>query len=483
MGQQGFVKDEIRLINYRRSRTVHWDEVAQRKIAKHGPSAHYHSRLTTIYRSVIAGHERVLEVGCGAGDLLANIQPEFGVGVDISGSMLSKAAERHPGMHFVRADGHHLPLSGTFDLIILSDLLNDVWDVQAILVEVNRLSNPSTRVVANSYSRVWQLPLLVAQTLRLAKPLDEQNWLTTEDVRNLMELADLEVVRNFPEILFPLNIPILTALLNRFLVKFPPFSWLALTNFVVARQSPAKAAHRHRSVSVIIPARNEEGNIERLFEWVPQMGEQTELIFIEGHSKDNTYLAIENAIRAHPERNCQLARQTGKGKGDAVRLGFQMAKGDVLMILDSDLSVSPNDLPRFYDAIVEGKGDMINGVRLVYPMENAAMRPMNLLGNKFFSLTFSWLFGQPVKDTLCGTKVLSRGAYNKIASNRASFGDFDPYGDFDLLFGAARLSLKITDMPVRYRSRTYGAPNISRWRDGWLLLRMTLFAAAKIKFI
>jgi glycosyltransferase involved in cell wall biosynthesis len=188
-------------------------------------------------------------------------------------------------------------------------------------------------------------------------------------------------------------------------------------------------------------------------------------------------------INEHPERECQLARQSGKGKGDAVRLGFDMAKGDVLMILDSDLSVTPDDLPRFYEAILEGKGELINGVRLVYPMENLAMRPANLIGNKFFGLAFSWVFGQPVKDTLCGTKVLSREAYAEIAANRAYFGDFDPYGDFDLLFGASKLSLKITDMPVRYRSRTYGAPNISRWRDGLLLLRMTLFAAFKIKFI
>lgn len=484
MVDQKFVKDEVGLTKHRQLRTVHWDDVAKRKIATHGPSAYYHNRLATIYHSVTAGHARVLEVGCGSGDLLAGMQPKFGVGVDISGAMLTKAKERHGDLHLVRADGHHLPLTGSFDLIILSDLLNDAWDVQALLVEVNRLSNSSTRVVVNFYSRLWQLPLFIAQAFGLAKPLDEQNWLTIEDIHNLMELADLEVVRSFPEILFPLNIPILSSLFNRFLVKFPPFSWFALTNFVVARRSPPRTAVRKElSVSVVIPARNEAGNVDRLFERVPQMGENVELIFVEGHSKDNTYEAIEKAIQDHPERNCRLARQTGKGKGDAVRLGFQLAKGDVLMILDSDLSVSPDDLPRFYDAIADGKGDLINGVRLVYPMENAAMRPMNLLGNKFFSLTFSWLFGQPVKDTLCGTKALSRTAYNRIAGNRAYFGKFDPYGDFDLLFGAARLSLKIIDLPIRYRSRTYGAPNISRWRDGWVLLRMTIFAAIKIKFV
>jgi len=479
-----FIKDDIGLTLHRKQRSKHWDTVAQRKVAEHGPSAYYHSRLATIYQSVTASHAKILEIGMGTGDLLAKLQPEFGVGVDISAGMVSKARNRHPELHFVQADGHRLPMEGKFDLIILSDLLNDVWDVQAILAEVSRLSSPSTRVVVNFYSRLWQFPLNIAQAVGLAKRLAEQNWLTTEDISNLMELSDLDVIRRFPEILFPINIPLLTPFSNRILVKFPPFSWLALTSFIVARPAPNKERREgEASVSVIIPARNEAGNIEHLFERIPSMGVNTEFVFVEGHSKDNTYEAIENAIRAHPERTCQLIRQTGKGKGDAVRLGFEMANGEVLMILDSDLSVSPDDLPRFYNAIIEGRGELINGVRLVYPMENLAMRPLNFLGNKFFSLAFSWIFGQSVKDTLCGTKVVSRSTYAKIKANRSYFGDFDPYGDYDLLFGAAKLSLRITDMPVRYRSRTYGAPNISRWRDGWLLLRMTLFAAKKIKFV
>lgn len=484
MNREKFIKDNIGLAKHRKQRSQHWDAVALQKVAKHGPSAYYHSRLASIYSSFGADRPCVLEIGSGNGDLLANVKPQFGVGVDISRGMVEKARQRHPELAFVQADGHHLPFEGTFDLIILSDLLNDVWDVQAILFEVSRLTTASTRVVVNFYSRLWQVPLNLAQWFRLAKPLAEQNWLTTEDVANLMELEDFEVVRSFPEVLLPINTPLLTPFANRFLVKFPPFSWFALTNFIVARPSLSPQEKRAaRSVSVVIPARNEAGNIERLFERVPYMGPSTELIFIEGHSEDNTYEVIGKAIQAHPEWNCQLVRQRGKGKGDAVRLGFEIANGEILMILDSDLSVSPGDLPRFYEAVVEGKGELINGVRLVYPMENQAMRPANLLGNKFFSLAFSWIFGQPVKDTLCGTKVLSREAYNEIAANRAYFGDFDPYGDFDLLFGAAKLSLKITDMPVRYRSRTYGAPNISRWRDGWLLLRMTVFAAMKIKFV
>ncbi|HNS91113.1 MAG TPA: glycosyltransferase family 2 protein, partial [Deltaproteobacteria bacterium] len=233
---------------------------------------------------------------------------------------------------------------------------------------------------------------------------------------------------------------------------------------------------------VVVPARNEEGNIEEIFRRTPEMGAGTELIFVEGGSGDDTCGAIERAMKAHPQRRSSFLRQTGTGKGDAVRLGFAHATGDILMILDADMTVPPEDLPRFYDAIVSGRGEFINGVRLVYPMEKQAMRYLNLVGNKFFSLAFSWLLGQPVKDTLCGTKVLSRENYERIAANRSYFGDFDPFGDFDLLFGAAKQNLKIVEMPVRYRQRLYGDTNIDRWRHGVILLRMVLFAMRRIKF-
>jgi glycosyltransferase involved in cell wall biosynthesis len=235
-------------------------------------------------------------------------------------------------------------------------------------------------------------------------------------------------------------------------------------------------------VSVIVAARNEEGNITNIFKRTPDMGGGTELIFVEGGSRDNTFEAIKKEIRTNPEKRAFAYQQTGKGKGDAVRLGFSKATGDILMILDADMTVSPENLPLFYNALVSGKGEFINGVRLVYPMENEAMRFWNLVGNKFFSLAFSWLLGQTIKDTLCGTKVLTKKNYEKIAANRAYFGEFDPFGDFDLIFGAAKQNLKIVDLPIRYRDRNYGDTNISRWRHGVILLRMTIFAALKIKF-
>jgi len=295
----------------------------------------------------------------------------------------------------------------------------------------------------------------------------------------MFNLAGFETIRSWQEMLWPLP---LGGFFNKFLVRFWPFKEFALANFLVARPQP-ETINKNPIVSVIVPARNEAGNIKAIFERVPKMGQDSELVFVEGHSQDDTYATIEKEIAAHPSTPSLLLRQTGIGKADAVRLGFEQANGEVLMILDADLTVPPEDLPRFYEALVSGKGEFINGVRLVYPMEEQAMRSLNFLGNKFFSIAFSWLLGQPIKDTLCGTKVLWKKDYEIIAANRSYFGDFDPFGDFDLIFGAAKQNLKIVDLPIRYRERTYGSTNISRWKHGLLLMRMVAFAARRIKFV
>jgi ubiquinone/menaquinone biosynthesis C-methylase UbiE len=469
---------------FQQSRRAQWDAVAKKRDTWTGWGGYYSQRLVEIYRFLIVPGQRVLELGCGQGDLLAAVLPEVGVGIDFSAEMLSRARLRHPELRFIQADVQDLCLKEKFDIIILSDLVNDLWDVQGVLEKVAPLCHAQTRIIINSYSRLWELPLALATKWDLASARLYQNWLTVEDISALLNLADFEVIRHWPEILWPLGTPVLAALANRGLVKFWPFRMLALTNFIIARPLPCRQNGPEKPrVSVIVPARNEAGNIPEIFARTPEMGAGTELVLVEGHSKDNTYETMEAARAQYPERACQLWRQTGVGKGDAVRLGFAQASGDILMILDADLTVPPEDLPRFYEALVSGKAEFVNGVRLVYPMEEKAMRFLNLLGNKFFSLAFSWLLGQPVKDTLCGTKVLWKSEYETIAANRVYFGEFDPFGDFDLLFGAARLNLKILDLPIRYRERTYGSTNIQRWSHGWLLLRMVMFAAKRLKFV
>jgi len=480
------VGTDVAQIEYTAARIAHWDDVATRSDTAHNWSGAYQARLTRVFGSLVAPNQRVLAIGCGQGDLLAALHPSFGLGLDFSAEMLRRAARRHPQLSFARADAHGLDLTDShpFDVVILSDLVNDLWDVEVAFGQLKRVTGPASRLILNFYSRLWEVPLDLTRALGMGKPLLEQNWLTVQDVDNLLRLADFEVTRRWDEILLPVRAGGVEELANRYLARVWPLEVADLTHFVVARPTP-----RHDStpteplVSVIVPARNESGNIAAILDRTPEMGRGTELVFVEGHSSDATYATIEREIARRPDRQCQLLRQTGKGKGDAVRTGFAHARGDVLMILDADLTVAPEDLPRFLSALRSGKGEFINGVRLVYPMQKQAMRFFNLLGNKFFSLAFSWLLGQSIKDTLCGTKVLSAANYQRIAAARAYFGDFDPFGDFDLLFGAARLNLKIVDLPIRYRERTYGTTNIQRWRHGWLLLRMVLFAARRIKFV
>jgi SAM-dependent methyltransferase len=469
---------------YREERIRHWDQLAAGAGTGANLGEYYHGRLLTVYQGLIPPHQSILELGCGRGDLLAGLRPRRGVGLDFSPRVLAEAGARHPELEFFLGDALEAQFEEKFDFIILSDLANEIWDVQALLERARLWAGPRTRLIINTYSRVWEYPLLVAEKLGLRRPSLSQNWLTVEDLANLMRLTGFEVVRSWPEMLWPGPPRFWADLVNRYLARVAPFKWFNLTNFMVARPVPAGASlEPPPRVSVIVPARNEAGNIRAIFERTPELGGGTELVLVEGHSTDGTFETMASVREDFPERDCLLLRQTGRGKGEAVRLGMTRASGQIFMILDADLTVPPEDLPRFYRALVEGQGDFINGVRLVYPMEKEAMRFANLFGNKFFSLLFTWLLGQPIKDTLCGTKVLWREDYELLAANRDYFGDFDPFGDFDLLFGAVKLNLKIVEIPIRYRQRTYGSTNIDRWRHGWLLLKMAAFASGKIKFI
>src|SRR6185436_15116227 len=283
------------------------------------------------------------------------------------------------------ADAHQLDgVEGPFDAIVLSDLLNDIWDVQAALGQLQRLCTNATRIVLNVYSHLWEAPLRIAAGCGMARPKLQQNWLTREDVSNLLALSGFEVINHREEILFPAPVPGLRALANEYAVKLWPVRYLALTHVIVARRSPSAARESLPTVSVVVPARNEAGNIGRIVREVPEMGSGTDIVFVEGHSTDATLESIESAIQSNPSRKISLHRQAGTGKGDAVRLGFEKARGDILMVLDADLTVDPAILPRFYEAISSGRGEFINGVRLVYPMQKEAMRPLNFLGNKFF---------------------------------------------------------------------------------------------------
>ncbi len=440
----------------------------------------YHALLAHYYNLLIPAGASVLEIGCGSGDLLARLHAAKKTGVDLSPHQLEAARRRVPNAEFHAQAGEELSLPGTFDVIIISDTLNLAADVQRLLERLHAVSHRDTRLLINFQNTLWRPVLTLARWLGLKAPQPQNSWLASSDVVNLLQLGGWDPLSREGRILVPFRALGIGTLINRWLA--PLLQWFCLTVFVVARRAPAPA-DRPLTVSVIIPARNESGNIAAAVARTAELGAGTELIFVEGHSRDDTWAAIQQVAAANPHRRIKTLRQTGRGKGDAVRAGFAAATGEILMILDADLTMPPEELPKFYDVIASGRAEFANGVRLVYPMDKEAMQFLNLCANKAFGLIFTWLLGQPVKDTLCGTKVLTRAHYERIAANRAYFGDFDPFGDFDLLFGAAKLNLKIADVPIRYRERTYGTTNIQRWRHGLLLLRMIAFAARKLKFV
>jgi ubiquinone/menaquinone biosynthesis C-methylase UbiE len=459
----------------------HYDGLASQRDRYRQTHRYYYGLLSSQYRYFIPVGKKVLEVGCGTGDLLRSLEPSVGVGLDISPKMVEIARKKHPQLEFQAGSIDQLKFTGTFDYIVLSGLLGELEDVQAFFQALRKFCTKDTRIVIEYHSYLWQSMLRGAEKLGAKIPQPELNWLTAADIENFLELAGYQTIKKERSTLVPVDLWVFSYLINRYLAKLPFLNALTLNHFIVAR--PLFEPEKEHSVSILVPCRNEKGNIEAAITRTPAFGSRQEFIFVEGHSRDGTYEEIARVIRKYPQKDIQLYRQPGKGKGDAVRFGFSKATGDILMILDADLTVMPEDLPKFYDAICSNKGEFINGCRLVYPLEKEAMRFLNLLANKMFGLFFSWLLGQRFKDTLCGTKVMFRRHYEELAANRHYFGDFDPFGDFDLIFGAVKLNLKVRELPIRYKSRQYGETQIQRFRHGLLLARMCLFAMKKIKFI
>ncbi len=448
---------------------------------------YYYKDILKFLKFSIPEGSRVLEIGCGTGYVLKALKPSRGVGIDISAGMIEEARKENPAsnIQFMQMDAENLQLDETFDYIVLSDTLAYFEDIQQAFIQLKKVIHSGTRILITYHSFLWEPFFKVAEWFRLKMPQNKLNWLNKGDIVNLLKLEGIEVVKEGRRFLFPRFFPLLSWFVNKYIAHLPFFNRLCVTGYIIARPvKPEPVDNKNYSVTVIVPARNEKGNIENAVKRTPELGKHTEIIFVEGNSTDDTLDEIKRVCEKYKSRrDVKYAVQDGKGKGDAVRKGFAMATGDILMILDGDLTVPPEDLPKFYNAIATGKGEYINGSRLVYPMEKQAMRILNLFGNKFFSLMFSWLLSQPLKDTLCGTKVISAQNWEKLVNNRSYFGDFDPFGDFDLIFGASKLGLKIIEVPIRYRAREYGETNISRFRHGWLLLKMVFFAMNKIKFI
>jgi glycosyltransferase involved in cell wall biosynthesis len=321
----------------------------------------------------------------------------------------------------------------------------------------------------------------LAERLKLKAPQSMHNWISAYDINNLLELSNFEPLQNRTIILFPYNIPGLSYLLNRFFAKLPISRFFTMQRLNIAR--PLFDNSKEYSVSVVIPCKNEAGNIEDAVKRIPQLGSHTEIIFGDDKSTDGTPDIVREMIARYPEKDIKLVNSPGVSKAMNVWTCFDHATCDILMILDADLTVIPEELPYFYEAIARRKGEFINGSRLVYPMHKGAMRLFNVVGNKFFSIAFTYILETKIKDTLCGTKVLWRNDYEHIKKLRGSWGINDRWCDYELIFGAAKRHLKIVDMPVHYMERTYGETKMTnRIKNGRIMLRMCWAALKKIKF-
>ncbi len=438
-------------------------------------------------RFLIPAGKRVLELGCGNGELLATLEPSYGVGIDFSARTIANAKARHPQLNFILGDAEDpatlAAVKGPFDYIVIADTIAMFEDIDGTLRLVHQLCEPSTRIIIAYYSHLWEPILKLGELLRIKSRQAEVNYVATADFLNLMDLADFEVISQEQRQLIPLRWFGIGPLVNRFIAPLPGIRKLCLRTYLVGR--PVRQfPDRKFSVSIVIPCRNERGNIESAILRMPRFGTSQEVLFVEGNSSDGTFEECERVRNTYEGSwDIKVLRQDGKGKGDAVRKGFAAATGDVLMILDADLTMPPEALPKFHAVIETGKAEFVNGTRLVYPMENEAMRPLNLIANRFFAYLFSYLVNTRLTDTLCGTKVLMRKDYEVLARERDYFGNFDPFGDFDLIFGAAKQNLKVIETPIHYKARTFGETQISRFRDGWLLLKMVWFAYRKLKAI
>lgn len=439
---------------------------------------YYHKNLQEYMADLIPSDASVLEFGAREGEMLESLPNKDKLGVDYEDFVENRERGQKPQL-VSYGDIHKI--SKKYDYILLSDTLAETQDIQKFIKKIKKFCHQDTRIVVVNFNYFWKPMLDLAELLGLHMPnLREPNWLSSGDIDNFFYLENYESIKHSSFSLLPYKVPLVSFVINRFFARLPVLSSLCINNIFVYKPLRKR---REYSVSVIIPARNEAGNMKGVLSRIPKFGKKQEVIFVEGHSDDDTYKTIKSEIKNYKGSiKARLFKQKGKGKGDAVRLGFNKAENELLMILDADLTVDPKELPKFYEAAAEGKGDLIMGSRLIYRMEDEAMRTLNILGNKFFSIAFSFLLDQRIKDTLCGTKVLLKNDYERIRENRKIFGDFDPFGDYDLIFGAAKLNMKIIEIPIRYKERTYGTTNISRFRHGLLLLKMCLFAAKSIKF-
>jgi Glycosyl transferase family 2 len=458
----------------------HYERVCQYRAKYIAKNAYYYSQIFELLRFIIPPGKRVLQVGCLTPDFLDCVAPSFGLGIDVSAKQVELARPRFPHLQFQVHENYTLGDVGTFDYVIVTDI-NDQADPIACLRALASVMDDQTRVIVQHYNHLWEPLVRFAQRVGQKFPLPPQNWLSISEIANILTLCDYEPLRVHSRVLVPKKIPVLSALANSLVARLPLVQRLNIIRLTVARPLPRRRTKQDYSVSVVVPCRNEVGNVAAAVERIPSLGAHTEIIFCDDKSSDGTADEVRRLQKLNPERDIKLYDGPGICKALNVRTGFDRACGEILMILDADLAVMPEELRYFYDVIASGKAEFVNGTRLVFPMEGEAMRPLNIAANRLFSAIFSLLLGQRITDTLCGTKVLWRLHWPAIRELAGSWGTDDRWGDYDLLFGAAKLHLRLVELPVHYQERVSGITKMTRrFRNGLIMARMCWAAFLKL---
>ena len=451
----------------------------------------FHKEDIKFLKEIIPENSNILELGCGNGHLIDALKPKYGLGIDFSKRLILEANKKYPKINFIEADIENIPLSinksRKFDFVIICDTIGFLEDVEETLIKLHKFFHEGTRLIVSYYSPLWAPLLGLAEFFKLKMPIINSALLTPADISNFLEGAKFETVRVERKILIPFYFLGLERFINRFLAPLPLLSNICLRHYNISRSLNSINISNKKSASVIIPCKNEQGNIKTAIKRLPKFVKNIEVIFVEGNSNDGTWEEIRTVIKRNNIKKSGFSikafKQPGKGKADAVFFAFEKASNDILFILDGDLTVAPETLEKFWNKISSGEAEYVNGSRLVYPMDNNAMRFLNYIANKIFSILFSWLLGQRYTDTLCGTKVISKKNYERLKIKNKDLGNFDPFGDFFIIFGASRLCLKMTEVPIRYKARVYGVTQISRFSHGLLLLKMVIFAFLRLKAI
>ena len=450
----------------------------------------FHTEDLKFLKEIIPEKSNILELGCGNGQLLASLKPNYGLGVDFSKKLIKEAKKKYHKLNFVETDIEKLSKTignkTKFDFVIICDTIGYLEDITDTLDSLHCFFNEDTRLIVSYYSPFWAPLLNLATLLKLKMVNINSTLLGTSDIFNFLDNSHYQTVRIDRKILMPFYFFGIERLVNRYVAPLPLLSNLCLRHYNISR-SLKVINIKKKSASVIIPCKNERGNVVSAIKRLPRFTDDIEVIFVEGNSSDGTWKEINKVIKIYNKRDKKFKikayKQPSKGKADAVFYAFDKATNDILIILDGDLTVAPETLKKFWDKISSGEAEYVNGSRLIYPMDNNAMRLLNYIANKLFSILFTWLLGQRFTDTLCGTKVISKKNYLRAKKKNKDLGNFDPFGDFFIIFGASRLCLKINEVPIRYKARVYGKTQISRFSHGILLIKMLIFAFLKIKAI